>query len=333
MRAVIYKKYGSVEVLQIEEIPTPEPAADEILIKIRAASVTTADWRMRSLEMPGAMKILGRLMFGIFEPRNKVLGTDVAGDIVKVGSGISSHKVGDVVFGHIGKGGHAEYAVAKETSAVIPKPETLAYEDAAALPFGALCALVFLRDFAKLKEGQRILIVGASGNVGVYAVQIAKALGAHATAVASGANADFVERLGADEFVDYKSTDIANLAQRFDVIFDTFGALSFADARKMLTDEGLFLPLNFSLGRAFINLLTGWTRKQKMITAVNGDTSDDLQRLVDLIGQRKLRPVIDQKYDFEEIREAHLHVERRSRKGSIVIQVDNPQWSPTESRY
>ncbi|MEM7303146.1 MAG: NAD(P)-dependent alcohol dehydrogenase [Pseudomonadota bacterium] len=322
MKAVIYEKYGPVDVLQIEEVPTPEPAADEILIKVRATAVTTADWRMRSLEMPGAMKILGRLMFGILGPKNKVLGTDVAGDVVKVGSSTTTFKVGDAVFGHIGKGGHAEFAVAKEKSAILPKPEALTYEKAAALPFGALCALVFLRDFAKVKEGHHILIIGASGNVGVYAVQIAKALGARVTAVASTPNADLVERLGADEFVDYKTTDLAFLSQKFDVIFDTFGSLSFKETQKILTDEGLFLPLNFSLGEAFVNLLTGWTRKKKMMTGVNGDRREDLSELVGLIQCGKLKPVVDKAYELEDIRSAHQHVEGRNRKGSVVVQIN-----------
>ena len=176
MRAVTYHQYGSSDVLQFEDIPMPDPKSDEVLVKVHAASVTTADWRIRSLEMPGAMKLIGRLMFGIFAPRNKVLGTDVAGDIVAIGSEVKRFQVGDAVFGHIGKGGHAQYAIAQEGAALLSKSERFSYPEAAALPFGALCSLVFLRDFAKLKSGQNILIIGASGNVGVYAVQIAKHL-------------------------------------------------------------------------------------------------------------------------------------------------------------
>ena len=211
MKAITYDRYGPVDVLQFEDIPTPEPKSDEILIRVRAAAVTTADWRMRSLEMPGAMRIIGRLMFGILGPRNRVLGIDVAGDVAKVGPSVTTFKPGDAVFGHIGKGGHAEFAIAKEKGAIVHKPEALTYEQAAALPFGALCALVFLRDFAKLQEGQQVLVIGASGNVGAYAVQIAKAMGSHVTAVASGPNADLVRRLGAEEFVDYQTTDITAL--------------------------------------------------------------------------------------------------------------------------
>lgn len=323
MKAITYDRYGPVDVLQFEDIPTPEPKSDEILIRVRAAAVTTADWRMRSLEMPGAMRIIGRLMFGILGPRNRVLGIDIAGDVAKVGPSVTTFKPGDAVFGHIGKGGHAEFAIAKEKGAIVPKPEALTYEEAAALPFGALCALVFLRDFAKLQEGQQVLVIGASGNVGSYAVQIAKAMGSHVTAVASGPNADLVRRLGAEEFVDYQTTDITALEQKYDVIFDTYGALSFAAARKILTSEGRFLPLNFSLGEALGNLLVGWTRKQKMITAVNSDSSQDLLELIDLVQRGLLVPLIDRTYGFAEMSSAYRHVEGRRRRGAVVLQVDS----------
>lgn len=322
MRAITYKKYGAVDVLGIEEVPTPQPAANEVLIRVRAASITTADWRIRSLQMPGTMRFVGRMVFGIMGPRNKVLGTDVAGEIVAVGSAVSSYKPGDAVFGHIGKGAHAEYAIAKENAALISKPKHLSYSDAAALPFGALCSLVFLRNFAKLKSGQRILIIGGSGNVGVYAVQIAKTLGAHVTSVASGANAELMDKLGSDAFIDYKKTNLNKLPEKFDVIFDTFGAISFIDAREILTEAGLFLPLNFSLGEVFTNLAFGWMRRKKMMTSVNSNTASDLHELVDLIRQQKLHPVLDRVYGFEEFREGYLHVEQRSRRGSVVLRID-----------
>lgn len=258
-----------------------------------------------------------------FEPRNKVLGIDVAGDVAAVGSSVKGFRVGDAVFGHIGKGGHAEYAVAKEDAALILKPPELTYPQAAALPFGALCALVFLRDFAKLKPDQRILIFGASGNVGVYATQIAKAFEAHVTAVSSGPNADLAYQLRADAFVDYKKVDLTSLTENFDIIFDTYGAVSFAQARNILSDAGLFLPLNFSLGEALANLAIGWMHKQRMVTAVNGDTREDMQELNLLFQQGKLRPVVDKVYRFDEIQNAYRHVEGRNRKGGIVIQIEN----------
>ena len=319
MKAITYDRYGPPNVLEMKEVEKPVPASDEILIKVRAAAVTTADWRLRASAFPGGMWPIGRLMFGIFKPRNRILGTDIAGDVVAVGANVSNFKIGHAVFGHIGKRGHAEFALAKESGAIVSKPDHLGYPEAAALPFGALCSLVFLRDFSKLKSGQRILIIGASGNVGVYAIQIAKAFGGHVTAVASGPNADLVQSLGADQFIDYKNTDVERFDQKFDLIFDTFGLLSFSQARRLLADTGTFLPLNFGLGSALLNLLTGWLRRQKMITAVNDDNQEDLLALVDLLNDDKLKPVIDTVYPFEEFLGAHRHVEGRRRKGSVVL--------------
>lgn len=319
MKAVTYHQYGSPEVLQLEELPTPDPDKHEILIEVHAAPVTTADWRIRAQEMPGAMKIIGRLMFGIFAPRNKVLGVDVAGVVKAVGSEVTKFKTGDPVFGHIGSGGHAEFALANEKAAVVLKPSSLTFLEAAALPFGGLCALVFLRDFASLKAGNRVLIVGASGNVGVYAVQIAKALGAHVTAVASGTNMDLLESLGADEFVDYKEKEISELAENYDVIFDTFGALSFSQARKVLMPDGLFLPLNFSLIEAINNALFGWLHKQKMKTLVNGDSAEELLNLISLVEQGKVTPLIGKVFRIDEIKDAYRHVEGRHAKGAVIL--------------
>ena len=251
MKAITYDRYGPPEVLKLEEAPKPEPKSDEMLIEVRATAVTTADWRLRASEFPGAMWPIGRLMFGIFNPRNKILGADVAGEVAAVGPDVSSFQVGDAVFGHIGKGGHAEFVIAKEGGAIVPKPDGLTYQEAAAVPFGALCSLVFLRDFAKLNKEQRVLIIGASGNVGVYAIQIAKILDCHVTAVASGKNSELVQSLGADQFVDYQKTELTKLNEKFDLIFDTYGLLAFADAGEILIESGTFVPLNFGIGSVF----------------------------------------------------------------------------------
>ncbi|MGD1924923.1 MAG: NAD(P)-dependent alcohol dehydrogenase [Paracoccaceae bacterium] len=319
MKAFVYEKYGPPDVLRCVELPTPGPGPGEVLIGVRATSVTTADWRLRASAFPGLMWVIGRLMFGLFKPRNKVLGGDVAGDVVAIGTDVESFAIGDPVFGNIGKGGYAEFAIAKADGAIVRKPESLTYVEAAALPFGALAALVFLRDFAKLSSGQRVLILGASGNVGVYAVQIAKVLGAHVTAVASGQNADLVRSLGADDFVDYEHSDPMMLDDRFDLVFDTFGAFSFVDARRILKPHGLFLPLNFGLIEALKNLIFGWARTQKMITAVNANTREYLEAVVDLLENAQLQPVVDQVFPFDQLVSAHEYVEARRRSGCVVI--------------
>ena len=321
MKAFVYDRYGPPDVLRCVELPTPEPGPGEILIRVCATSVTTADWRLRASAFPGLMWVIGRLMFGLFKPRNKVLGGDFAGDVVAIGPGVEGFSIGDAVFGHIGKGGYAEFAIAKTDDAIVPKPEALTYAEVAAVPFGALAALVFLRDLAKFTSRQKILIIGASGNVGVYAVQIAKALGAHVTGVASGQNADLLRALGADEFVDYERRDPRLLNDRYDLVFDTFGAFSFADARRVLKPRGLFLPLNFGLSDVLKTLVFGWVRAQKMITAVNNDTREDLEVVVDLISKAQLRPVIDHLFPFDQLVSAHRHVEARRRSGSVVIQL------------
>ena len=320
MKAFVYEKYGPPDVLHCVELPTPEPGPGEVLIRVRATSVTTADWRLRASAFPSLMWVIGRLMFGLFKPRNKVLGGDVAGDVVALGPDVESFAIADPVFGHVGKGGYAEFAIAKADGAIVPKPESLTYAEAAALPFGAVAALVFLRNFAKLSNGQKVIIIGASGNVGVYAVQIAKVLGAHVTAIASGQKADLVRSLGADDFVDYEHRDAKKLDDRFDLVFDTFGAFSFVDARRILKPHGLFLPLNFGLIDALKSLVFGWARTQKMITAVNNDTREDLEAVVDLVRMAQLRPVIDQVFSFDQVVAAHKHVEARRRSGSVVIE-------------
>ena len=331
MKAVVYDRYGSVDVLKFRDLPAPEPAPREILIRVRASSVTTADWRLRASAFPGGLWVIGRLMFGLFAPRNRILGGDVAGEIAALGQLVEGWSVGDAVFGHVGLGGHSGYVAVAGDGPIVPKPEALSFEAAAALPFGALAALVFLRDFGKLARGQRVLILGASGTVGVYAVQIAKAMGAHVTGVASGGNADLVRDLGADAFIDYRAADVTTGEARYDLVFDTFGAVTFRDARRVLTAEGVFLPLNYSLGAAIWTLVAGWTRRQKMIIAVNPDRREDLELLMEMIADGTLRPVIDRCFPLDEIRAAYAHVEGRRKRGSVVLQMPDDAAEPGPS--
>jgi NADPH:quinone reductase-like Zn-dependent oxidoreductase len=319
MKAAVYKQYGGPEVIRMADIAKPTPGKSEILVRIGAAGVTTADWRLRAAAFPGLIsKVAGRLMFGVFRPRKRVLGSDFAGTVAEVGPGVTEFAEGDRVFGFHFGGAHAEYAVVKADGAVLKTPEGLSDTEAAALPFGALSALEFLDRFAGVKAGQRVLIVGASGGVGAYAVQIAKALGAEVTGVASGRRADLVTGLGADHFVDYRETRAETLTGPYDVVFDTVGAMSYPDAAHMLAAGGRFVPLNFGLSDM------GHARKARrngheVILKVNGDTKVALARLTGLVAEGKLRPVIDTVYPFAAIREAYAHVESRSRKGAVVL--------------
>ena len=322
MKAATYAKYGPADVLSIEDIPRPEIGDTEVLVKVYASSVTTADWRIRASAFPGYAWLPGRLMFGLFRPRNKVLGTDFAGRVVSVGAQVTRFKLGDEVFGFAGAGGHAEYVAVSQDAAMARKPKSLDYEQAAAVPFGALSALVFLRDFAKLQSGERVLINGASGGVGVWAVQIAKQLGAHVTGVSSAANLDLVRSLGADRVLDYASDDITRTGELYDVILDTVGSTSFARAKRALTPKGRFVPLEFGLREIWQSLTGALRGGKRVVIGVSSDTRDDLEYLADLLARGKVTPVIDSSYALDRIAEAHRKVESRHKTGAVVILVD-----------
>lgn len=320
MKAAINTWYGGPEVVRLAETEAPRPKPDEILVRVNAAGVTTADWRLRAAAFPGVMQIPGRLMFGMFRPRNPVLGSDFAGSVTEVGANVSDFAPGDRVFGFSSGGAHAEYLTIKAGGAVLRIPADLADSDAAALPFGGLCALAFLEQYGEVRRGERVLIVGASGGVGSYAVQIAKALGAEVIGVASGANAEFVHGLGADGFVDYRTTDIRALGTSYDVIFDTIGVLDYPAAASQLRVNGRFVPLNFGTGD-FLHLRRARRAGHRIVLQVNRDTKTGLARLVDLMAAGKLRPIVDRVYRFADIRGAYEHVESRHRKGAVVLAV------------
>ncbi|MGP1357821.1 NAD(P)-dependent alcohol dehydrogenase, partial [Roseicyclus sp.] len=227
---------------------------------------------------------------------------------------------GDPVFGFRLGGAHAEYVKVRASGAVLKAPPGLDHAEAASLPFGGLCALEFLERFAEVKAGERVLVLGASGGVGVHAVQIARALGAEVTGVASAAREELVRGLGAARFVDYRKTPPESLTGPFDVIFDTVGALSYPAAAGMLAPGGRFVPLNFSLADV-AQVRRARKNGHKVILKVNGDSKAGLARLSALVAQGRLRPVIDRVYPFAEIRAAHAHVESRSRKGAVVLRI------------
>jgi NADPH:quinone reductase-like Zn-dependent oxidoreductase len=308
-------------VIEMTEVARPVPAPGEIVVRVGAAGVTTADWRLRAAAFPGVVsQVAGRLMFGLVRPRRTVLGSDFAGTVVETGTGVTAFAPGDRVFGFSGGGAHAEYVKIRADGAVLETPAGLSDAEAAALPFGGLAAQEFLERFAKVRAGERALIVGASGGVGVHAVQIAKALGADVTAVASGQRADLVRSLGADAFIDYRERDPRGLDGPFDVIFDTVGALAYPDAAGMLARGGRFVPLNFGLADAG-HIRRARRNGHQVILRVNGDSKEGLRRLAHLVEQGLLRPVIDRVYPFAAIRDAYAHVESRSRKGAVILQV------------
>lgn len=318
MKAVVYRSYGPADVLGLQEVPRPETGDDEVLVKVGATSVTTADWRLRASAFPGVFWLPGRLMFGVLKPRKTILGSDFAGCVEAVGANVRSLSPGDRVFGVCGHGGHAEYVAVKETAAITETPEDLSDAEAASLPFGGLSALVFLRDIGKLKAGQSVLVVGASGGVGSYAVQIAAHCGADVAGVCSGASADFVRSLGASRVIDYETETIAAPGRKFDLILDTVGATNFGRVRDLLTATGTFVPLNFGLTEA-LQALASRPAGQKVAVGVSGDSRTDLETLKSLVESGAVRPLVDRSYRLEQIVEAHRYVEGRHRRGAVVV--------------
>jgi NADPH:quinone reductase-like Zn-dependent oxidoreductase len=327
MKAVVYERYGGPEVLEVREVPQPTPGAGEILVRVRAASVTTADWRMRAAAFPGITWLPGRLMVGLIRPRRRVLGQTFAGVVERVGDGATRFRPGERVFG-VGQGSHAELVTVPETGAVVATPDRVSDVEAAALPFGALSALVFLRDFAKLRAGQAVLVIGASGSVGGCAVQIARALGAEVTGVASAASLDFVRALGAAQALD--DARPAPSGRRHAGILATAGAPTYAAEAARLREGGVYVPLNIGFGDA-VRALTTRRAPRRVVIGVSGDTRDDLATVAQMVEAGTLRPLVDQVYPLERIAEAHREVERRHRRGTIVVTLGGAQSSASSS--
>lgn len=296
MKAVVYEKYGSPDVLEIKDIPRPVPKDNEVLIKVTATTVTAGDWRLRKAD-----PFLARIFNGLFKPtRVKVLGFELAGIIEEVGKKVTAFKPGDEVFAHCGLrfGGYAEYACLPANELMTIKPSNLTFEEAAAVPIGGLTAYRFLRQ-SGLKKNDRILIYGASGSVGTYAIQIARAMGAEVTAVCGTDNIEMVTQLGAQHTIDYKKTDFTFIDQKFDIIFDAVGKTSKSACKSILMPGGKYLTVK---------------RNPK-------SSPDDLQRLTQWITAGSIKPVMDRTYTLEQIREAHTYVESFRKKGNVVVRV------------
>jgi len=328
MKAIVYTEYGPGDVLHLQDVEKPTPKDNEVLIKVHAATVTTGDCNVRGFTfVPPGFGPLPRLMFGLKKPKIAILGTELAGEVEAIGEAVTMFKKGDQVFG-IGSdrfGAYAEYTCRPEKGALAIKPSNLSYEEAATLPFGAGTALYFLRDMAKIKRGQKVLVNGASGGVGVYAVQLAKYYGAEVTGVCSTANVELVKSLGADKVIDYTREDFTQNGETYDVIVDiVVGKTLFSRCKNSLKPKGLYLAVAGGLREMGQMLWTSITGGKKVIFGSSTERKEDLVFIKELVEAGKLKPVIDRRYPLEQTAEAHRYVDTGHKKGSVVITVVSP---------
>lgn len=321
MKAAVYRQYGPPDiVVQISDVEKPVPKDDELLIKVRAASVNPLDSHL----MKGGPYIV-RVLLGLGKAKIKRPGVDVAGQVEAVGKNVTQFKPGDAVFG-LCKGTFAQYVCAPE-SAVVLKPDEVTFEQAAAVPVAALTALQGLRDKAKIRPGQKVLINGAAGGVGTFAVQIAKSFGAQVTGVCSGRNVDLVRSIGADQVIDYTQQDFLNANKRYDILFDNVGNHSLSACRRLLHRKGINLMVGILGDRGILSLLTRlvtalvWSRfiSQKFIVFIAKLNKQDLTLLGELMATRKVTPVIDKCYSLNQVPEAIRYLSEHHARGKVVI--------------
>ena len=319
MKAIVSTKYGAPDVLQMKEVEKPVPGENEILIKIHATSVSSGDARMRRAD-----PFVIRLIFGFSKPRKSIPGGVVAGEIEAVGSKVSRFKAGDQVFGTSGMafGTHAEYVAVPEDAVLALKPATISYEEAAAIPFGGMAAMHFLR-LANIQPGQRVLVYGASGALGTMGVQLAKNFGAEVTAVCSSANFELVKSLGADKVVDYTKEDFTKNREHYDVVLDTLDKIPLGKTLKSVKKGGQVLLASAGVGTMIGGAFRSVLGNKKIVSGVIKETSEDMDYFKQLTEDGKLKAVIDRIYTLKQISEAHAYVDKGHKKGNVIIAVNH----------
>ncbi len=324
MKAIVCTKYGPPDVLQLKEVEKPTPKDNEVLIRIHATTVTSGDVVIRSSKYVGLFLPLGRIMFGLIRPRKTIPGSELAGEIESIGKDVTRFKKGDQVFGLTSGlsfgGANAEYICLKE-GLVATKPPNVTYDEAAAVPIGAISALHFLRK-GNVQRGHKVLIYGASGSVGTFAVQFAKYFGAEVTGVCSTTNIEMVKSLGADKVIDYTQEDFTKSGQTYDVIFDTVIKTSFSRCKNSLKPRGVYLTTDWPLlqGQALWASAVG---SKKVIFGTPSENHEDLILLKELVEAGKIKSVIDRRYPLEQTAEAHRYVDKGHKKGNVVITVEH----------
>lgn len=319
MRAITYTRYGPPEVLKIREIPDPIPKDNEILVRVRATTVTVADYRIRSFDIPTSFYIPARIALGITGPRKQILGAELAGDVKAIGKSVKKFKVGDKVFASTlaGFGGYAEYKCLPENGAVALMPRGISYEEAAAIPIGGCTALNYLRQ-CEIGPGQKILVYGASSSVGTYTVQLAKHFGAEVTGVCSSANVDLVRSLGADKVLDYTKPDFYSQLEKYDIFFVAIDKIPFAICKQHIVDNGFYANITMVM-RTPAMMFAPKLRFSK--GGSPGEKAEELNELGDLVEAGKLKVVVDRKYKLDDIVEAHRYVGTGRKKGNVVVTV------------
>jgi NADPH:quinone reductase-like Zn-dependent oxidoreductase len=329
MKAIVWTKYGPPNVLELREVEKPTPKDNEVLIRIHATTVTAGDCELRSLKFPIYLSLPIRLWRGFLKPReNSILGTELAGEIEAVGKDVNRFKEGDQVFGSAGMdiGTNAEYICLPEEpgemeGGVAIKPANMTYEEAATVPFGGRDALHFLRK-GNIKSGHKILINGAGGSIGTFAVQLAKHFGAEVTAVDSTEKLDMLLSIGADQVIDYTQEDFTKSGEVYDVIFDVVGTISFSRCEGSISKNGTYLLANPLGSQMVLGPLTRMTSSKKVIMQTASPTTQELIFLRELVEAGKIKSVIDRSYPLEQIAAAHSFVEKGGKKGNVVITVE-----------
>jgi NADPH:quinone reductase-like Zn-dependent oxidoreductase len=329
MKAIVYKEYGSPDVLHLEEIAKPAPRDNEVLIRNHATSVNFGDLMARNFRAISPRQfnmfylfwLMGKISFGLNRPKNPILGSEFAGEVEAVGNAVTRFKPGDPVFGYPGMnmGAYAEYFCMPENGVVANKPENMAYEEAAVVPYGATMALNLLRK-ANIQPGQKVLINGASGGIGSAAVQIARHFGAEVTGVCGTPRLAFVKSLGADHVIDYTVEDFTQNGKTYDLIFDILGKCAFARCKNSLKPNGILLYASFKT-KQFMQML--WTSRsgsgKRVICAIAPGSLEDLNAVKELVEAGKIKAIIDRCYPMEQGAEAHRYVEEGHKKGNVVI--------------